>query len=368
MLLQAMSTDTCAALLSRLIGFPTDNPGGDELALCQWLGGELDARGADRVDVVEVPRAVGRGAYVYARFGEPRWILNAHVDTVPAQAGWRTDPFTAVDDGARITGLGAADTKGAIAAALCAVDRARPEGIGLLFSGDEEKGGTCMRAFLGSPHAAGIERALVCEPSSRTAGVRHRGVRCYQFDLSGPGGHSSKVDQLPNPLAALARVAAAIDDLGRKHLQHGPDDMKGLCTNIARLDGGVAFNVVPDRAQLTLSVRPPPGFPIDDLDAEVDAAARAVDPAITVTRPIQHAPFATRDPEPFRGLLAGRIDALAPLQFWTEAAVLAEFGIDAVVVGPGDIGQAHAAGETVAHADLGWATDLFTHFFQTTRS
>ncbi len=362
-----MSTDTCATLLSALIGLRTENPGGDELALCQWLAGELQTRGADAIDVVEVPRPVGRGAYVYARFGAPRLLLNAHVDTVPVQAGWHGDPFTAVDDGKRITGLGSADTKGAIAAALCALDRTRPEGMGLLFSGDEEKGTSCMRAFLDSPHAAGIERALVCEPTSRMAGIRHRGVRCYQLDLGGPGGHSSMADHLPNPLAALARVAAALDDLGHRYLTHGPDDMKGLCLNVARLDGGVAFNVVPDRAQLTLSVRPPPGFEVDDLDAEVEAAARAVDGGIAVTRPIEHAAFQTRDPEPFRTLLGGRVRELAPLQFWTEAAVLAEAGIDAVVVGPGDIAQAHAAGEHVTHADLGWAIDLFSHVFEDSR-
>ncbi|HTM19314.1 MAG TPA: M20/M25/M40 family metallo-hydrolase [Kofleriaceae bacterium] len=362
-----MSTDTCASLLTRLIGFPTENPGGDELALCAWLGGELRGRGADEVEVVEVPRAVGRGAYVHARFGRPRLLLNAHVDTVPAQAGWRGDPFTAVDDGARITGLGAADTKGAIAAALCALERARPDGIALLFSGDEEKGGSCVRAFLASPRAAGIERALVCEPTSRAAGTRHRGVRCYQLDLGGPGGHSSAADTMVNPLALLARAAAAIDDLGRRHRGQGPADMPGLQLNIARLDGGVAFNVVPDRAQLILSVRPPPGFAVAALDAEVDAVAHALDPAIVVTRPIQHAPFATRDDQPFRALLGGHVGGFVPLQFWTEAAVLAEAGIDAVVVGPGDISQAHAAGETVTHADLAWATDLFAHVFETWR-
>lgn len=362
-----MSTERCAALLARMIGFPTENPGGDELALAGWLGEQLSGRGADDVDIVEVSREVGRGGYVFARFGEPRLLVNVHIDTVPAQAGWTTDPFTAVDDGDRITGLGAADTKGAAAAVLCALDAVRPEGVAVLFSGDEEKGTSCMRAFLDAGAHAGIERALVCEPTSRRVGIRHRGVRCYQLDLGGPGGHSSAADQLPNPLAALARVATAIDNLGQRYRGGGPADMKGLCLNIARLDGGVAFNVVPDRASLILSVRPPPGFPVADLDGEIEAAARAVDPDIVVTRPIEHAAFATREPERFGELLGDLLGAAGPLQFWTEAAVLAEAGVDAVVVGPGEIEQAHAAGEYVSHADLGWAIDLFTRVFEASR-
>jgi acetylornithine deacetylase len=51
--------------------------------------------------------------------------------------------------------------------------------------------------------------------------------------------------------------------------------------------------------------------------------------------------------------------------FWTEAALLAEAGIDAVVFGPGDIAQAHAADEYVSRADLETALDAFTALLAT---
>ena len=47
------------------------------------------------------------------------------------------------------------------------------------------------------------------------------------------------------------------------------------------------------------------------------------------------------------------------LAFWTEAALYAEAGIDAVVFGPGDIAQAHAADEFVELAQLEAARDAF---------
>src|SRR5438552_2714349 len=66
------------------------SPGGDERALAGRLADELRARGPDSVEVVEVDRegAPGRGAYVLARWGEPRRLVNAHLDTVPPNAGW----------------------------------------------------------------------------------------------------------------------------------------------------------------------------------------------------------------------------------------------------------------------------------------
>ncbi len=363
-----MSVPPCVEILAELIGFPTQNPTGDEVALCERLAELLGDRGADHAEVVEVPREVGRSGYVYARFGEPRLLINVHVDTVPANTGWTRDPHRAEVTDDRVIGLGSADTKGAIACVLCALEAARPDGVGVLFSGDEELGTGVVPAFLGSDRAAGIERAIVCEPTGRAAGVRHRGVGAYRASYRGLGGHSSGADHMPKPIVTMARLAVEIDAMARRWLDQGPDDMKGLCTNVASIDGGVAFNVVPDDARLTWSVRPPPGFDAERFAAEQAEAARGVDPSIELEQVLDHAPFQTRDVAPFRALLGDRVRAYTGLQFWTEAAVLSAAGIDAVVLGPGSIEQAHTADEWVSIDDLLWAQELFTHLFASSRA
>src|SRR5439155_27069569 len=97
------------------------------------------ALGADAVTVAGAPRSDGSpGAYVFARWGSPRRVINAHVDTVPANSGWTRSPWQPhVADG-KLYGLGAADTKGAIGATLVALAREPPRDVGVLFSGDEE--------------------------------------------------------------------------------------------------------------------------------------------------------------------------------------------------------------------------------------
>jgi acetylornithine deacetylase len=362
----------CVQLLTRLIASRTDNPGGDEVALCKLLADELRARDADLVTTERVPRvrdgAAAVGAYTFARWGEPRTIINVHIDTVPANAGWSTDPWTAVVTDDRVIGLGAADTKGAAAAALIALESETPRDFGILFSGDEERGGTCIRAFLETDAARPVQRAIVCEPTGRVAGIRHRGMTGFRADVQGKGGHSSGADHMPKPIVTLARLAVSLDELGRTYLERGPDDMKGVCLNVAVLDGGVAFNVVPDRASLTWSLRPPPGFDVSEWAREVDARVAAAGDDIRVTTLLDHPPFTVDDPAWIQALLGDRVASLGPLQFWTEAAVLAGAGIDAVVVGPGDIGQAHAANEFVPIADLDWAVDLFAHVMRQSRA
>jgi acetylornithine deacetylase len=339
-------------LLCELIALRTDHPDGDELALCRHLAPILAARGADEVRVVETGRgAGGPGGYVWARWGHPTLLFNAHVDTVPANTGWSRDPWQPHVDGERVWGLGAADTKGAIAAILEAVTRIRPKDVAVLFSGDEEKGTRAVRAFLASPERAGVTHAIVCEPTSRQAGVRHRGVLAVEAGVRGAGGHSSRADAMPAPIVTMAKLAVALDELGR-----GAD----LCMNVAAIDGGVAFNVVPDAASLLYSIRPPPGFDRAGWDARVGARADAIDAAITQTPRIDHAPFACSDEATVRRLIGDAVTGYVGLDFWTEAALHEAAGIAAVVIGPGDIGHAHAPDESVAIDDLRWAAETFT--------
>jgi acetylornithine deacetylase len=346
----------CERLLADLVAIPTQQgKGGDERRLCEHLAPLLRARGADEVVIGHAQRTDGSpGAYIFARWGTPTRIINAHVDTVPANAGWSRDPWQPHVEAGKLFGLGSADTKGAIAATLVALDHKRPVDRGVLFSGDEEAGSAVMHAFLASPHAKAVKEAIVCEPTARTAGIAHRGVLAQTTTFMGKGGHSSKADHMPKPIVELAKVAVALDELGKKRLHGGPPGMQGTCLNVAALHGGVAFNVVPERAELEWSLRPYPGFDRAQWDRDVATIVAPV--AGTVTSTIDHAPFQC---DKLAAAVRPFVNSVGALDFWTEAALYQHHGIDAIVVGPGDIGQAHAADEFVALEDLEWAVELY---------
>jgi len=351
-----------ADLTAELIAFPTqqagpERGGGNERAICEYLAPLLRAGGADEVIVETALRSDGEpGAYVFARWGTPRRLINVHIDTVPANAGWSRDPWTPYVADGKLYGLGSADTKGAIAATLVAIEATQPRDFGVLFSGDEEAGSGVIRAFLDGPNAAVIREVIVCEPTARTAGVAHRGVLGQRATLTGPGGHSSKADFLPKPIAKLARFAAALDDVGIRRLHDGPAGMQGTCLNLAALNGGVAFNVIPGRGELEWSLRPYPGFDRAGWDRELAQLVVAIDPQIAIAETIDHAPFAC---DALADYVRTFVRSVGTLDFWTEAALWSEAGKDAIVIGPGDIAQAHAADEFVTLDDLDWAVGLF---------
>ena len=180
-----------ASILSSLVPFRSDIVGGEERPLAEHLAELLRARRPDDVVVAEVPRPEGPPtSWVYARYGRPTPV-NAHLDTVPPNTDWSSDPFVPRIEAGRMHALGASDTKGAAAAILAALEEVRPTNVGVLFSGDEEFSSVAMRAFLAGEHRAGLERAIVCEPTNLRAGVRHRGIVAFEVTVSGPGGHSS---------------------------------------------------------------------------------------------------------------------------------------------------------------------------------
>ena len=358
-----------ATRLAELCAFDTQNPMGNERPLVDALARQLGELGASAVTV----RAVDGHAFVYARFGAepPRLLVNAHVDTVPANTGYTASPHQLIERNGRLTGLGAADTKGAIASIMEAIATVRatgktPRDVGVLFSGDEERRGTCIRQFLDDPALAdGLEQAIVCEPTGCTVGWRHRGIGAAEATAVSPGGHSSRVDTVPNPIAILARAAVALDDMGRRHRDQGPPGFEGLCLNVAALDGGLAFNVIPTRATLRLSLRPAPGADLTALLDEAERTAReagapaAIGWSVITANP----PFQTRDRGAFEVLLGERAHNPVDLAFWTEAALISAAGIDAVVFGPGHIEQAHAADEYVDLVELEAAFETFVQLF-----
>jgi acetylornithine deacetylase len=353
-------------LLTRLIAARSDNPGSGGPALAEMLRGELATLGPDRLELIPC----GGHMSVLATWGAPSLLVNAHVDTVPINPGWSGDPFVARVTDDRVVGLGACDVKGSIAAILCALDARRPKDTAVLFSGDEEGTSSCMRALvageLGRRAGSGLRRAIVCEPTSLGVGVRHRGIVHYDVTRSGPGGHSSRADTIARPIAELARLGVALDDWGRAAAHDGPAGFLGMCLNVAALQGGVAFNIVPTKGTLVVSLRPPPGCDVAALHAELRALIERMAPGSEILVRLDNAPFSARGAEAFRDLLGARVDVPVDLGFWTEAALLAEAGIDAVVIGPGSVACAHSPDEWVPLAELEQAVALFQHVFEAT--
>ncbi len=335
--------------LAALVSFDTRNPprripaeGGLFAYLCDQLTGF-------KVEVVDH----GDGAVsLFAVRGQPRVLFNVHMDTVPDSPAWSSDPFVLRVEDDRAIGLGACDIKGA-AAGLLAVAQATEGDMAMLFSSDEEANDPrCIAAFLQREH--GFRDVVVAEPTRCEAVLAHRGISAVRMQFHGAAGHASGAQAMhANALHQAMRWGVRSLEHVEAHAAQEFGGLKGLRFNIGRVEGGIKANVIAPAAEVRFGFRPLPSQSMDELHDQFRGFAdEGTDYEETFRGPslpagdARDAENRRRDAEALAEWLQLPIgDAV---DFWTEASLFSQAGLNAIVYGPGDIAQAHAADEWVA--------------------
>ena len=348
--------------LEALVGFDTQNPPRDITLDSGPLAYAREVlEGAD-FEVQLEDHGQGCCALLAVR-GTPRLLINCHLDTVPANASWTRDPFELHVEGGRAVGLGACDIKGA-AAGLLAAAGSSVGAAALLLTTDEEAGSSrCVRAFLAEPEQ--LERwevVLVSEPTGGAAVLEHRGIVTYTGRFHGVAGHASLARALEDSaLHELVRWSHAALEAAAEHV--GASIYRGLSgirLNLGVLEGGTKPNMIADQARVRWGIRPLPSQAPRQLARQlcelaphpwrVEWEEGFVGPTLPAARQGQLG--AARVPA-VEALARGMgLELGAPVDFWTEAALFSEAGLDAIVFGPGDIAQAHTADEWVELGQL----------------
>lgn len=310
----------------------------------------------------------GAGAVsLLATRGETDRLFNFHVDTVPVADGWTRDPFVLHVDRERASALGACDIKGAAAAMIAAANRTAGP-LALLFSSDEEANDArCIRGFLASPHAQRYRHAIVAEPTRAEAVLAHRGIVSIHAKFKGVAGHASEA-RAHGDSAVHRAVEWSHRALGYARSLDAASfgELEGFRFNLGRIDGGIKGNVIASSCDLRFGFRPLPSQSVDELVALFRAVAPPAHlesyeelfrgpplPAGKGERAVSEIAAATALARALE-LPIGRA-----VNFWTEASLFSDAGLTALVYGPGDIAQAHAADEWVELAELERVADTY---------
>ncbi|RMF71270.1 MAG: acetylornithine deacetylase, partial [Alphaproteobacteria bacterium] len=202
----------------RLIRHPTISSESN-LALIAEVEAELTSLG---FRCRRFPNREGTKANLLASIGPVRpggIVLSGHTDVVPvAGQAWSHDPFDPQVVEGRLYGRGATDMKGflgvvmALAPEMAAAPLARP--IHLAFSYDEEVG--CAGVGPLVQHLAETdvraELVLIGEPTDMRVVSAHKGIRVLRTTVTGRAAHSSQPASGANAIAAVARLALAIEE------------------------------------------------------------------------------------------------------------------------------------------------------------
>jgi succinyl-diaminopimelate desuccinylase len=282
-----------------------------------------------------------------------RLVLAGHTDTVPANGNER-----ARIEGDTLHGLGATDMKAGLAVFLeLARTVAEPAvDVTYVFYVAEEieaEHNGLRHLFRDRPELLAGDAAILGEPTDGVIEAGCQGSLRLQVTLTGARAHPARpwmgrnaIHRLGGLLEALARYE------GRRPVLDGCEFREAI--QAVRVEGGVAGNVVPDRAVLTVNHR----FAPDRTSEEAQAHVREVlDPFLDegdeVTMVDLAAAAAPGLDHPLLSSLIGRnrLPVRAKLG-WTDVARFAERGLPAVNFGPGDATLAHTAEERVERAPI----------------
>jgi acetylornithine deacetylase/succinyl-diaminopimelate desuccinylase-like protein len=290
--------------------------------------------------------------------------FSGHMDTVP-ETGWRSDPFSGRLENGRLFGLGSTDMKGPLAAALIAARAlARKVPITLLITTDEEttKAGARQIVQRSTLARAARPRAIIVVEPTRMVPMRGHRVH-VQFTAVATGvqahsstgrGRNANWDMLP----FLVEMRAIHDRLRHDAALQDPEyDPPFSDFNLVIDNHGSAVNVTVPKATATIKFRYSAKVDPEPIVAEVRAAAKRAGIAVTEAREGNPPELAATHPiVQVCSEVAGASPAVAP--YGTDASELQGLA-PCVILGPGDIGQAHAPEESVSIAELAAAVPLF---------
>ncbi len=277
-----------------------------------------------------------------------RVVIAGHLDTVPAN-----DNFTTRLDGDTLWGLGTCDMKGGVAVALqLAATVAEPvRDVTYVFYEAEEiaaRFNGLGRLARERPELLAGDFAILMEPSVASVEAGCQGTIRVDVVTRGERAHAARSWTGHNAIHDAAEVLVRLRDYEpRRVVIDGLEYRDGL--NAVGISGGVAGNVVPDLATVTVNYRFAPDRSEDDAAAHLREVFDGFE--LTVT---DSAPGALPGlDEPAAAAFVETLGAEPRPKFgWTDVAQFTQLGIPAVNYGPGDPIYAHKQDEHVPVAHL----------------
>lgn len=280
-----------------------------------------------------------------------RVVLAGHLDTVPGDQ-------PAVEEAGTLWGLGSADMKGGLAVMvdLATSVPAPARDVTYVFYACEE----VARARSGllaldaeRPELLAGSAAVVCEPTGCVVEAGCQGVLKATVVLAGRRSHVARPWAGRN---ALHRLGPLIDAVAQWSPRQ--PDLEGCkyqeSLQVVRVAGGVASNVVAERAELDVNYRFAPDLNLAGAEAGLrevlgpyleEADCFDVTDRAPAAPPSLHAPM-------LGALVAASGAKVRAKLGWTDVAFFSERGVPAANFGPGDPELAHSAGERVTRSSL----------------
>ena len=315
---------------------------GDERALADAI--EQVLRSQSHLEVVRD----GDALVAQTQLGRPtRVVIAGHIDVVPIADNLPVRRLQ-IDGEDSLWGRGTVDMKGGVAVQLkLACELSEPNvDVTWVFYDHEEVDASLNglgRLARNHPELLQADFAVLCEPTAAVIEGGCNGTMRVTVTTHGVKAHSARPWMGKNAIHGLTEVLARLESNSPATVNvDGLDYRESL--NAVLVSGGIATNVIPDRAVVTVNYRFAPSNSLADAEAYLREFFAGFEVEVTDAsagaRPGLDLPAA-------KAFVESIGVAARPKYGWTDVARFSALGVPAVNYGPGDPNKAHADDESV---------------------
>ncbi|MBI2195103.1 MAG: M20/M25/M40 family metallo-hydrolase [Planctomycetes bacterium] len=321
----------------------------------------VDPNGERKVSLV-ASRGAGPGGLAFI----------SHSDTVPG-TGWDRDPWSPAIEGDRLIGLGSCDMKGPLAATVVAAAATDPavlkKAVLVLIVADEEISGLGARQVVRESQlfrALRPKHGVIAEPTRLIPVYSHKGSARVIVTAHGRAAHTStdlgvSANFLIAPfLAEVAELAGVLrTDASFMNREFDPPT-NGF--NMVLDDGGCRPNITAAKTVCTIGFRPMPNAQNQEVIDRVSASARKY--GLEVSSSFEPAFYISPQAEVVQAALKAAARPRAEtVPFGTDAYYF-QRALELVILGPGNIAQAHTSGEWIDVRQLTQAVSVYRRMIE----
>jgi len=304
-----------------------------------------------RVNVVGTLPGTGKGRSL---------ILNGHMDTVGVDE--MENPFSGFIEEGRLYGRGSQDMKGSLSAMLGSIKALVDGGISLAGDviltavADEENQSMGTIELVKSLKA---DAAIVTEPTDLQVVSAHRGWIWYEVEVEGKAAHGSRFQDGKDAVLLMGRFLVELEKFSAELIQREGHHLTGPPSiHTSLIKGGSDMCTYPPRCTVSIERRTVSGESEPQVTQEIQKIINKLmeeDPDYSARIKLI-AERSALDTDPNSGIMRALKEAYQNQQgkpaqitgaaYWTDAALLAEAGMESVLIGPAGAGL-HSAVEWV---------------------
>ena len=338
------------ALLKEMIAIPSPSFHEDEV--CSHISEWLTSKGIEHERV---------GNNIIAEHitdpSKPTLMLCAHIDTVDPCEGYTFDPYKPENcPEGMVQGLGSNDDGASVVSMIAAYrffSHVGTPNITLVLTCEEERSGKGGMTGLWGKRLSQIDYAIVGEPTGMKAATSERGLLVIDATAHGISGHAAR-NEGKN---ALYIALEDIERLRKHEFAKVSPKMGKVNLNVTQINAGSAHNVIPDRCDFVIDIRPTEQYSNEEILHELQEICESE----LKPRNLANRSSATHEDSPLQKTaddMGIETFSSATTSDWMRITC------DAIKMGPGDSNRSHRKDEYVTVEELKEGIETYIKFIR----